>query len=214
MSLSSWFALPSRTISRDQAIALTGVISPLILIDELSQKGMLNPDLFEKAMQPLFVFEPEDVESVFAQQNLQESKEQLLQILRYHPSARNRRLLRYLVTLFKIERQLAKDDQAMQTIRTRLSSIFDYYRGVKLDEAKSVEELASTYTETLSRYPQRVEIQGRSTFLKQDKVAANIRCLLLSSVRALVLWRQVGGSRSHFLTARNALIKEVETFRA
>lgn len=214
MSVPTWLKLPNRAITPDQAIALTGVIAPLLMIDELSQTGHLDAQDFSAAMLPLFVFEPEDTRSVFAKLNLNAAKRQLLEILRYQPTNRNRRLLRYLVTLFKIERKLSKDENALDIIRRRLLSISDYYDSVDLDESRAISELATTYKDTLSKYPERVEVQGRSTYLKQEKVAAHIRCLLLSSVRALVLWRQLGGSRSHFLLSRNALIKEVEVFNA
>jgi high frequency lysogenization protein len=67
------------------------------------------------------------------------------------------------------------------------------------------ERLGALYAETLSTLRPRVMVPGSVLHLEQPRTVARIRTLLLASVRAAVLWRQVGGTRWGLLLRRGRI---------
>ncbi|MEZ5435868.1 MAG: DUF489 family protein [Pseudomonadales bacterium] len=65
--------------------------------------------------------------------------------------------------------------------------------------------IASIYSDTLSTFPFRVQVNGRPELLQQQNIADQIRTALLGGVRAAILWRQLGGSRLDFIFRRKAI---------
>ena len=52
----------------------------------------------------------------------------------------------------------------------------------------------------------RIQVTGEPIILKQKNNQHTIRALLLSGIRAAVLWRQVGGKRRNILFSRKKIV--------
>lgn len=69
---------------------------------------------------------------------------------------------------------------------------------IELDKA-----LSGIYENTLSMLPYRIHIHGSRRQLEAEEVRVQVRAMLLCAVRALVLWRQLGGNALQLLFKRN-----------
>jgi high frequency lysogenization protein len=58
-----------------------------------------------------------------------------------------------------------------------------------------IARMADIYQRTLSQLKPRIQVFGDQHFLEQPDNVNKIRALLLSGIRAAVLWRQKGGRR-------------------
>ncbi|MDO6805406.1 DUF489 family protein, partial [Wenyingzhuangia sp. 1_MG-2023] len=56
--------------------------------------------------------------------------------------------------------------------------------------------------QTLSNLSFRIHVTGDPMHLQNEHTANKVRALLLSGIRAAILWRQVGGRRWHLLLRR------------
>ena len=62
--------------------------------------------------------------------------------------------------------------------------------------------LADLYKQTLSQLSFRIRVTGNPTYLQNAATADKVRAILLSGIRAAILWRQVGGRRWQLLFSR------------
>ncbi len=74
-----------------------------------------------------------------------------------------------------------------------------------------IANLADIYVECISSLGTRIQVAGQPELLKQPLVQHKVRALLLAAIRAVVLWRQAGGSRLHFIFKRKALLSEAKS---
>ena len=56
------------------------------------------------------------------------------------------------------------------------------------------QKVARIYENTLSTLPYRIHINGTQRHLERESIRTQVRALLLTAIRALVLWRQLGGN--------------------
>lgn len=70
--------------------------------------------------------------------------------------------------------------------------------------------LGALYAETVSHLRPRVMVQGNPHYLGQAGVVAEIRAILLASLRSAVLWRQLGGSIWDVFLRKRAMQQAVE----
>ena len=75
-----------------------------------------------------------------------------------------------------------------------------------------IANLGTLYTETLSTFRFRIQVNGDYNYLQQQRIANQIRALLLASVRSAILWRQVGGNRLQLLFYRKNIAEQVDDF--
>ncbi|MEE3191683.1 MAG: DUF489 family protein, partial [Pseudomonadota bacterium] len=66
----------------------------------------------------------------------------------------------------------------------------------------TIAALADLYKQTLSQLSFRIRVTGNPTYLQNAGTADKVRAILLSGIRAAILWRQVGGRRWQLLFSR------------
>ena len=71
--------------------------------------------------------------------------------------------------------------------------------------------ISGMYQDTLSKLSFRIQVHGDSRFLQQPQVANQVRAILMSGIRAAMLWRQLGGKRWHLIFKRKALLNALES---
>ena len=69
--------------------------------------------------------------------------------------------------------------------------------------------LGALYADTVSHLRPKVMVQGNPHYLGQANVVAEIRAVLLASLRSAVLWRQMGGSLWDFLLRRQQMLRAI-----
>ncbi len=209
--------------SVEQTIALAGVFQAATLVDQIARQGLVAQDALEASVASLFVTNPGETEDVYggAEQlrfNLSTGLNELQKTVNKQGSAQTPQITRYVLSMIALESKLAKNPQFLQTIGERLDGLeqkAQYFSASSSNDASDssaryahpsvIGGLDQLYQETISQFSFRIQVQGDPRNLQNTENAARIRALLLSGIRAAMLWRQVGGKRWHFIFLRARL---------
>ena len=117
---------------------------------------------------------------------------------------------RYARSLIRLERRLRAGGAVLGSIRADLDDMVD--RGLAEDPCQpaALKQLADVYLRYVSSLEPRILVRGEPSYLNAPGNPERIRALLLGGLRAVVLWRQVGGNRINLLFGRRALRETVE----
>ncbi|MBP8925369.1 MAG: high frequency lysogenization protein HflD [Pseudomonadales bacterium] len=199
---------------REQAIALAAVIEAARLVDLLARTGNAPAEEFKTMTESLFRFEWQSVEEVYGGvATLQPALATLEDTLRHFSNPANSTVLRYTIALLHLGRQLSRDRARLAQIRARLARTgLESERLATRDEELST-RIAAIYQDTISTYRYRIQVSGNAAHLQNERVAERIRTLLLAGLRAAVLWRFVGGSRTATVLGRTRLLTACRELR-
>lgn len=192
---------------RDRCIALAGVFQACSLVQQIANRGMANSAIIEVSIESLFRFDASSSEDVFAGlagigTGLRTLRDQLT-------STRNNRdieITRYVISLLVLERNLSRNKAMLDTIATRLKATEASLEYFSLSHDNIFARLGDIYKDTISTLGPRVIVNGEQPYLSNEHNANKVRALLLSGIRAAVLWRQCGGSRWQILFGRKKYI--------
>jgi Uncharacterized protein involved in purine metabolism len=193
-------------------IALAGITQAIDLMDKLAKTGYLNSADFETCVNSLFEQNPESAEAVFGDANhLLRGYEVLLELLQRNKGPQQTTLLGYCFGALHLQRRLARNQSMLNQVGERINKSRHQLQHFGVTHENVIAGLASIYTDTISTFPYRIQVVGEAQYLQQSRVANQVRVLLLCAIRAATLWRQLGGSRLHFLLNRSQLISATET---
>lgn len=191
---------------RNIAISLAGAAQAVNLVEQLAKTGYLHSDQFETAVKSLLDQSPATTESVFGgAENLAQGFEVLDELLTHHRHPKNGDLLRYMLGVMHLQKRLAKRQALLQVIGARLQKAADQAEHFGPSHENVVANIADIYTDTISKFQFRIQVTGEYSYLQQPRLAAQVRVLLLAAIRAITLWRQVGGSRWQLLLYRGKI---------
>jgi high frequency lysogenization protein len=129
-----------------------------------------------------------------------------------HGSQKNAELTRYVVSLIALERKLAKRKDILNMLGERISQIGRQQQHFDLLDEQILANMASIYSDLISPIGPRIQVAGTPLFLQQPLVQHKVRALLLAGIRACVLWRQLGGSRTQIIFARKKMVELAKRF--
>lgn len=191
---------------RNLAIALAGAVQAVHLVEQLAKTGYLKTEQFETAMNSLINQNPESTAAVFGDiHRLHSGFEVLCELLNHHRDPKNADLLRYILGVIHIQKRLARRKDVLYVIGNRLEKAATQIEHFGPSHDNVVSNIAEIYSDTISKFQYRIQVTGEYHYLQQPRVASQIRCLLLAAIRAITLWRQIGGSRWQLLLYRGAL---------
>lgn len=196
---------------RNIAIALAGIIQCARQVEELAKTGYLKTGLFETAVRSLINTDPSTAEEVFGGlEGLSEGLQHLQELLNDHRDPTNADTLRYVLGAIVLQKRLSRRKDLLYIIGTRLDKVSQQVAHFGCSHDNVVANIADLYTDTISKFPYRIQVTGEFSYLQQDRVAAQIRTLLFAAIRAATLWRQAGGTRWHMLFYRAKLLAATE----
>ncbi|MBB2496321.1 high frequency lysogenization protein HflD [Aquipseudomonas ullengensis] len=197
--------------TQDQLIALAAVFQAAALVDKLARTGQASEADVGCLLGSLLVRDPKNTLDVYGGDdlNLREGYKALASALERNPASLQRDPLRYALALLGLERQLAKREDMLQVVGTRLDQIQLQVGHFGLTHDNVVAACGGLYQDTISTFRQRIQVQGDMRFLQQPAVAAKVRALLLTGIRSARLWRQLGGHRWQLVFSRGKLLKEL-----
>ncbi len=191
---------------RNIAIALAGATQAISLVEQLAKTGYLHPEEFETAISSLFETEPESTLAVFGSAaRLHRGFETLDELLTHHRDPKNADLLRYMLGVMHLQKRLRRRSDLLYVIGNRLEKAGSQVQHFGLSHENVVSNIADIYSDTISKFQFRIQVTGEYNYLQQPRLASQIRVLLLAAIRAITLWRQVGGSRWQLLLYRNKI---------
>ncbi|WP_045859962.1 high frequency lysogenization protein HflD [Teredinibacter purpureus] len=200
---------------QDIALALAGIVQCALQVEELAKTGYLKTEQFETAVNSLLNLNPSTTEEVFGcAAALDNGLETLEVLLQNHRNPNHADTLRYILGMIHLQNRLTKRHDILQIISNRLEKTEQQVQHFGATHDNVVGNIADIYTDTISKFPYRIQVTGEYSYLQQNRVASQIRALLLAGIRSATLWRQVGGSRWHLVFYRSKLIETVKVLRA
>ncbi len=196
---------------QEQLIALGAVFEAAFLVDKIAKSGQVSEAELGCMLGSLLVRDPGNTLEVFGGNdlNLRDGYRALVGALERNPAALQREPLRYALALLGLERKLAKRDDLLQVIGSRLDQIQQQVQHFGLVHDNVIAASGSLYQDTLSTFPRRIQVQGDMRHLQQASNASKIRAILLAGIRAARLWRQLGGHRWQLVFSRRKLLNEL-----
>lgn len=192
-----------------QTLAVAAILQALRQVQSLAQEGRSDPEMLATAVRSIFAREPEDVAAVFGGlENLRGGLALVHSQLQSASRPLDKERLRYLVTLLHLERKLARRRDLLDRIAQGIDRARQQAEHFETTHESVLGGLANTYTETVSTLRPRVLVAGEPVHLENPATADKVRTFLLAAIRAAVLWRQAGGSRTRLLLKRRAMVRE------
>lgn len=201
---------------RDRTIALAAVIQSAMLVQQAAETGQVNNEDMETMLNSILVQDAPTTSSVYGGvPKLRLGLAQLITQLSKKKDKKDVVLLRYIVSLLHLERQLAKRPEMMDQISQELGQVpqqIDYFGSITSPQV--IARFADIYHRTISELKPRIQVFGDPSLLQQPDNVNRIRALLLAGIRSAVLWHQKGGRRWQFLLQTNKILLSAESLYA
>lgn len=208
----------------DQVIALAAVFQAASLVDRLAKTGSLSDESYQVLLDSLLKTDASNTLDIYGDRfSIQLGLRELVAVLGKKNERSKVEIVRYALTLLFLEGKLNKRKDLLNVISQRIAEIqsqneqserteqAEQSDSIHRSQADITAAFASLYKDTISTFPQRIQVTGESKYLRIEENAEKIRTLLLAGIRAAVLWRQVGGRRWKLLFLRKSILNAATT---
>lgn len=196
---------------RDRVISLAGVFQAAELVDKLAKTGQVSGHDLETAVRGLYCLTPKDTTEVFGSlSNVKLGLESLVKHLEKQQRRSDNMSLSYVMSLLHLQKKLSKQNDMMSIIGSRLDQSKHQLEHFGPTSENTIAGLAGIYSDTISTLSFRIKVNGNYEYLKQDRIANQVRALLFFGIRSAVLWRQNGGSRLNFIFKRTDMLSQAK----
>ena len=203
----------SMTSRRSQSIALSAMCQSALMIQQVSKGVILNKDSLICLFNGITTTDPKSVLDVYGSVDVLADGAKLVQYqLSGNATKKDIEVTRYLAGIMSISKKLLKNQSALSALTDKLTDIQRRLSHFEIDDPSIIQNFAECYSEVLSPLSQKIQVIGNPALLQQKSVQHKVRALLLSGVRAAVLWRQMGGKRRDFIFNRKAILQDVISF--
>ena len=198
---------------QDITIALAGIFQATALVEQLAKTGYVPPEAYKCSIESILNMNPANTLDVYGNntEHLRVGLETMRELLQPN-SQKFRDALRYGLGVLHLQKKLAGRKDMLNVIGSRLTKIGEQVAHFDSTHDNVIGNMGGLYSETLSTFRFRIQVNGDYNYLQQQRIANQIRALLLSAVRSAMLWRQVGGNRWHLLLNRKQLSAQVDDF--
>ncbi len=196
------------------ALAMAGIFQAAFLVQQVARRGNVSETAVAASINSLFQLDPDNAAAVFGGiDGLAIGLRVFSEQLDGKHTKRDPELLRYVIGLLHLERQLSRRDDLLQKIRHGIESLAGEAQQNGATQQPMIVALARLYQDTVSTLTPRLMVHGEPTVLADADTANLIRALLLAAIRAAVLWRQCGGRRWRLLLQRRELLRATQRLR-
>jgi len=193
--------------TRARTIALAGVFQVAALVRQTGQGKVRDAFATRTSLASVLKTDAASVEDVFGGVGaLRTGLETLAVQMGNDNSARDMELTGYAITLMHLERKLARDTSLLDRLADGVRQIGSRVQAIEPSDPERIAELAELYRRTISPLTPRILVHGDPGLLSGTGTRNMIRALLLSGIRAAVLWRQCGGNRWRLILSRKAIL--------
>lgn len=199
----------------ERVIALAALFQASTLVNQLARTGTLPQPELTTQLRSLFETSPESTESIYgSRRELELGLRTLIKQLGEEHSRRDMDKTRYSIGVLQLERLLHKKSGGMEKLGEELTGMQQQLQHFDITHNNVVARLGDIYLNHISVLGPRIMVSGENNYLDNTDNANKVRALLLSGIRAAVLWRQCGGSRWQLLFKRRAIVKEAQALLA
>ncbi len=192
----------------NRTIALAGIIQALKLVRQLATRGYAQVTEFKIALDSLLITDPQTTLDVFGGNlnNIRFGLEEIIKILSGSSISRDPDLIKYILSVIHLEKQLHKKPELTQELSRGIRLAINQNMHFPVPHPNLIANFASIYQNTFSKLDFRIQVGGDSAYLNNTETVNKIRALLLSAIRATMLWRQLGGSRWQLIFNKKNII--------
>jgi high frequency lysogenization protein len=198
---------------KDQTLTFAAICQVAFHVQQVSRSGNINEDDLSVLLNSIVEMSPDNTLAVYGGDiaNLKQGLELLIDHLgdfsnNGKAKEKDPELTRYIISLINLERRLAKDPTQLSLLGDRIAACERQLAHFSIASETLVASFASIYSDIISPLGSRIQVTGEPSILKQTATQHKIRSLLLSGIRAAVLWRQVGGKRRAILFSRKKIV--------
>lgn len=193
---------------QDRTMAFAGICQAAYLVQKVARDGTCDEASLRESLSSILVTDPKQPLDVFGNHlAIRDGYRALVEQLGADGSQKNAELTRYVVSLIALERKLTKRKDILNMLGERIGQIGRQQQHFDLLDEQILANMASIYSDLISPIGPRIQVAGTPLFLQQPLVQHKVRALLLAGIRACVLWRQLGGSRTQIIFARKKMVE-------
>ena len=199
------------TMIDNKHIALAGVCQAALLVQQIARNSQLDNTALEASLNSLVKVDADSTDDVFGGiKNLKIGFRVLTMQLGHKAQSKDAEITRYIAGILQLERKLASKSAKMNELGERINQLQRQQSLYSIDDAQMLKNIASVYTDIISKLGPRIQVAGNPALLKQPAIQDKVRALLLAGIRAAVLWRQLGGKRRQILFSRQKILSGAE----
>jgi len=190
---------------KQRALAVAALAQTSYLITAITQTGKCDPVYFKHCMDAL-LNDDYTQGGHFSLGNTQAKR-----LLQGQDIKHTKQIVSYAAGMLAVEKKLAKRSNTLQRIgdgMLRIHKQVQFFNDPCHENI--IAAIAHLYGETVSTIKPRIIIRGKPEYLKQSKNTEQIRCLLLSGIRAAWIWRINGGHPFRFVIGRKKLVHTLQ----
>lgn len=198
---------------KDQTLTFAAICQVAAYVQNVSRQGSIDEQAFSVLLNSLIEMTPANTLAVYGGDiaNLKPGLELIITHLSDSSAANKNKekdpeFTRYVISLINLERRLAKKPKQLSILGERLEASKRQLEHYPIISDTLLASFASIYSDIISPLGARIQVTGEPSILKQKNNQHTIRALLLSGIRAAVLWRQVGGKRRNILFSRKKIV--------
>jgi high frequency lysogenization protein len=194
----------------DRVIALSAIFQAADLVQQVARKGLVSTESISPNINSLFQLDANSVIEVYGSlQDISRGLRQTHQQLSA-TDTRDAELTRYVLSLIQLERKLSKHSDRLESIRKGIQETAARLIHFPATHSNILGALADIYSENISTLRPKIMVSGETLHLQNSDNVNRIRALLLSGIRAAMLWRQIGGRRRQLMFNRKNYIDNCE----
>ena len=192
-------------------IALAVTVQCAQLVTALAYTGRADPVQIKACVKPLLAVNAESVADIYPNVGYFANGLGVLQkALSGEGLKEHADTMKYVLGMSVLQQQLSAVPSMQTVIQQRMQFPDTLYLddddlGIDNDNAGASQKsdefdyavLAALYQDTISKLSYRVHVKGNAEHLRNQRVADQIRALLLAGIRSAMLWHQLGGRRWH-----------------
>lgn len=202
---------PNEHSIADRTLAMAGICQAALLVKELARNGTLDRRDLETCMYSIYQTDPPSVVAVFGKVGaLRTGLNEVIEQLGRRSPHRDLEIARYVTNLLALSRHLSKRSDLLAAIARGIERAHIQSTHFSITHDNVLANLASIYTENVSRLTPRIMVGGEPHFLAVPENQNTIRALLLAGIRSAILWRQCGGSAWYMLFKHREVAAEAD----
>lgn len=198
------------------SIALAGIFQATGLVEQLAKTGYVPTDAYRCSIESLFQLNPDTTLDVYGGDiaQLHFGLTLLRDVLRQGTMGKQQPhadALRYSLGVLHLQKKLSGRKDMLSVIGSRLTQAAqqaEHFSNSTHDNV--IANVGALYTETISTFRFRIQVAGDYNYLQQQRIAHQVRALLMAGIRSATLWRQLGGNRWQLLLNRKRVADEVD----
>ncbi|TLU66283.1 high frequency lysogenization protein HflD [Thalassotalea litorea] len=197
---------------RQQTLTFAAICQAAAMIQGIARKNQLDEPLFELMLNSIVITDPKDSLEVYGSDiaHLKKGLQLIVSQLGDTTAEKDPEITRYIVSMLNLERRLQNKKKDLASLGSRIDQCQRQLDHFELTSDTMIANFANVYIDVISPLATRIQIAGEQSILKQVGNQNRIRALLLSGIRAAVLWRQMGGKRRVILFRRRQVVAEAQ----